>query len=571
MDLNISFYIKAAHGRISGLSTQFDEATLLFSPLNERFNLNIDFSDTYFSRLVNRSKDVDGSIVDIVQKKTVIAFYEKYFIKEIVPKLNPHTGHDWSKEIYNAIQTSFVISDIKRKEYIDLYKENEEGLFLAHTFMYCLSVSNRAKPMTSMDGAMATENDQSYLKQINDRLRSIEGNLPSKPINLGQMLSFNIPSENYNVSLTAKDPRHSFILRLKVAKNSLPDEYENFDSLFSYLVFSGKKLELPICSLDIYDYAQNLLRHIENKLFVGESTLLPDMYSAQYDDSAIPACPGVLFIQATGNTLPLELRNEYGETILPLYNYKIEREVQGDSIYASFTSDDDPHIVMSIIFKVPKIKKDITRSETTLKINIKNPSSSLDNIGYYSTLSKMKAAEKLTFYKCINKGAYTEFISTTSFASDNETLLDDSLKLLDFFKKVYKIEATYRTVFDVRDMKRDDAYFAEALYTIIDKGFVRLTNQNVTMKCTAEDTKVLRQLIKENKIVKWDSEFEYIQLFGKTITFHNEYNMCWVSNKISFKQNSATVLAEVAVIYKSGMIPSKTVEKELSSFKKAKN
>ena len=77
MDLNISFYIKAAHGRISGLSTQFDEATLLFSPLNERFNLNIDFSDTYFSRLVNRSKDVDGAIVDIVQKKTVIAFYEK--------------------------------------------------------------------------------------------------------------------------------------------------------------------------------------------------------------------------------------------------------------------------------------------------------------------------------------------------------------------------------------------------------------------------------------------------------------------------------------------------------------
>lgn len=144
MALNISFYLNSIHGKLNGVTTYLEEGRMLFDPFFFDFDIDVDFNDTYFSRLRNMDRNPDNRIVELIQNPEIITFFEKYFTDKIAPKLNPHIGMDLCTAILTELEENRTINDNTKKTYMSLYYNNEIGRFLAHTFMYSLSVPNKS-------------------------------------------------------------------------------------------------------------------------------------------------------------------------------------------------------------------------------------------------------------------------------------------------------------------------------------------------------------------------------------------------------------------------------------------
>lgn len=557
MTLDISFYLNSMHTRLKGITTQLAEATLLFSPFNDEFDVGIDFSDAYFSKLKSHKRDVDGVIRDIIQENSAIEYFEKYFEERVIPILNPHTGMDWPQEIYDAINISEELNIQKKRFFKDLFESNQIGKFLAQTFMYCLSTDNKKIPSSEI----TSSSSERQLLQINNKLDFIQSNLSTKTMSYASALSVDL-NDKYTVCLTAKDPKHAFRIHITVSKESLPQELSDFKALLSHLTFSGKALGLQVCSLDVTNSDGRLIKHVENSLFVGETYSLPVMYAMKYDESIMAECPGKVVIKADGNTIPLILRNEYDEVILPKYTYSIEREIRGDMVVATFYTEEDAHLRLSLVFTVPKHPKGDFKSDVKVNISVKDEHAVLDKIQYHTLLCKMHSSKILTFYK-VTENDYNTFIATNGFANDNKDLLEDCNKLLDFFKKVHQLELHYNTTFDVSTVTTGDAYYTETLYALMTKGIATVKNQVVNTNCEQEEVKRMRQLLKSHSPLKHTTTLDYVTLFNQTISFHDLYNMTWISSKIEFKSKSLRIEAETAILYEIGRFSEEAINQML--------
>ncbi|WP_026653686.1 hypothetical protein [Butyrivibrio proteoclasticus] len=544
MDLSISFYLEAVHNRLKGINTRFEEGGILFRPFNEEFNLDIDFSDTYFSRLRNKVKDVDGAIRDAIQRQEVIESFEKHFRKEIVPLLNPHTGLDFPKELYEAIRSSASISERQKQNYLNLYESDEIALFLAHSFMYCLSTDNRPRADSTISNA-----DRQYL-DLKGEFSTLKSLIQKEQMNCPTGISLEM-NDKYNISLTAKNPKDAFRIRIKVAKCSLLEEYPDFKSLLNQLAFSGEQIDFQICSFDVIDSNNRYIKHVENSLYTGETYTLPDFFVMKYDDSEVTSCPGKLIIKVDGNNIPLQLKNEYDEILLPTYNYRIERRKSGNEVIASFISDDDEHLAISLTLTIADGKITEKSVRTDFAISVKNEKSVLDRIQYYMLLSRMKEAKTLTFYKHSEQGT-SLFISTNGFFDDNKKQFETIENQLELLKRIRRLELYFNVSFDISEPTIGDEYCVEVLTNLIDKGIAIINNQTVNTRFESEeDVLQLKEQAKSNPVIKHYSNFCDIDLFQTKITFEDRYNIIWVSEKIKYYKKKIAAYADTAVIYDS--------------------
>ena len=558
MFFNISRYFSAITTRLTGINTEYEEDMLLFNSILEYRDLQIDTSNTYFSRLKNNSTDPDGAIRDAIQNKDVIAHVIDYFDTEIVPILNPHTGLDCCTDIINGLKEDDSINEHTFNSYIEMYNEDRIGEFLANTFMYALSKPNKYKNRASIKGPLLSQDGT--LDKILQTVEDIHA-VVSTPIHYTNSdLSLALSNE-YDLTYSAPTSSKAFRILITVGINSIPTESKDFKSVLDYITFSGKSVSLQVCEVCVEDYTGRELKRITNSLFVGERITLPIIHSMHYSETDFSYCPSNLLISPTNNHKILELRNSNGDILLPSMTYRLEREKTKECINASFISEEHNYLNIRINFSVPNKEFSYSEINTSISITLKHNGDTLCNIQYYDLLMKLSNSDGLTFYQVENQ-TISEFINAQGFTPTHNGLAIDSEGLLGLFKELYFIEKHFNIKFDTSEFTQDNIYHAQILYRLLKEKKVITGSQSLSMEYDPEVIKTvnLENIDKEPLMV--DCSFDNITVFDQNIVLPERYHMRWFSRDISLlPNNQAKINAYATVIYEYGSISENEIQR----------
>jgi len=558
MIFNISRYFSAITNRFTNISTEYAEDMFLFDSILSYCDLGIDVSNTYFSRLKNNNSEVDGSIRDAIQRDDVIKHVLEYFSNMVVPKLNPHTGLDSCTDIIRFMNEDATMNERTREKYVKLYENEKYGEFLANTFLYALSRKNKISKNPEPE---YLDSNACYLL-LNKIHNNTEMLMSKSFINIDSDLSLAL-SNQYDLSYTAKKKEDAFSIVINVSVDSIPRECSNFKSLLDFIMFSGKAISLKVYDITVYDSHGNKIDYIFNSLMVVKTVTLPTIHSMRYDKSDFRSCPAELTIKSMNNTKMLELRNDFGEVILPFMSYQIERNQDKDSISAHFVTYENEYLNIGLHFQRPKRNCDIKDHQTTITVTLKNPNSTKCNIQYYELLTKLNEATGSSFFQKDGNSS-SEFIHTQGFTPTYKDGAPIHAKdYLDLFKEFYYIENILGIEFDVSEFSKENIYYAQLLYRLLKDKKVITKEQVMTVDY---DPNVMNNInlegIKDSPIMV-DCEFTNISVFNQFIEFKDKYHMRWFSKNITLlPDNKAQINAYATVIYELGQYS----EEELQAF-----
>lgn len=88
------------------------------------------------SRIVNQIDPVPDGIKQASMQQPVIDGVVKYFKEIVAPDLNPHLIEETIGKIVQLISIDVSIPESKKKKLMALYGSRDEGIFLAHVFLY---------------------------------------------------------------------------------------------------------------------------------------------------------------------------------------------------------------------------------------------------------------------------------------------------------------------------------------------------------------------------------------------------------------------------------------------------
>ena len=548
MALDISFFLHAAHKKLTGYNSYFKEASLFFAPFTEEYGFEIDFGDTYFGNLRSKLRNVDGRIGKLIENKEVVKYFEKYFENKVIPVLNIHSGMNFISEILKEIKkTDSEMNEPKRDSLINLYEQQQYGKFLAQSFLYALSIPNRKR--TSLSKPHDDQAIDPVYQSLLSKMEQLESGLNVNP----SPSDFKIAvSDKYDISYTAKDPKDAFLMQIFIDKKSLPTECEDIGSLFRFLIFSGKPQELRIVGIHIKTADGELIKRIDNSLFVGEKVAFPVIKTLKYDTSEVPSCPGIMVIKAKNELKGLEMRDEQGNILLSMRRYRVEREKSNKRILASFISDEDKYLTIKINFDVQEKPMDIMSGSTSMSIIRKDNTSVICNLQYFELLQKMTLSGHLLFYRD-NNGNSSPFISA-QFTESTDPVMPDVQKMILILQRLYHIEQHFKVTFDISDFTEGNLYYAQILYQMITDGRATIHSQTMQVNYSPDEVDELDDLIKNGSAIMLDSNLESITVFDQVIRFYDEYMIRWYSDEINQNEDgSVTVLARSSTIYRAGV------------------
>ena len=535
---------------------------MLFDPIYYDYDIDVDFNDTYFSRLRNMERNPDHRIVELIQRPEVIASFEKYFTEVVSPKLNPHIGMDLCTAILTELEENRTINDNTKKSYMNLYYNNEIGPFLAHTFMYSLSVPNK-----STTELVKTE----IPSDITDIIAAISNQMDAQTETILNAIRYTNSdvslylNDNYSISYAAKRPGDAFRMLIYVTKSSFPEDCSDFNSLLGYVLFSGKPVELQVQRIQVTTPEGRVLEDTYNRLIDAETVLLPELRTLCYDKSAFPACPSSIIISSTCNTKELELRNSQGDTLFPQSLYRIERERIGNRIRTSFILEDDDYMDLRFLLEVPQKPRKNMRVKSSMSLTMKNNSSVICNIRYYDLLLKMGKTDKLSLFSCENQDMIP-FLSFNDFARNNELIVSDAEGLLSLFHKLYKIEDYFGGRFDISDFSQSNVYYAQVLYQLSTTGKVSLGKQTLKMNYFPEKEDTIREYSLNQTPAKYDSSFDGVKLFDQYIDLSDKYHIRWYSHEIDILEDHiAKVHSIKTILYDPEMYDDADLDGEVDS------
>ncbi|MBR4529309.1 MAG: hypothetical protein IKO80_03410 [Lachnospiraceae bacterium] len=545
MALNISFYLNAIHGKLKRIHTYLKEGELLFAPFYQEFDIELDLSDTYFTRLRKRERNPEQKIIDVIEKNEVITFFEEYFAKIIVPALNPHTGMDICTIILHELEENKNINENTKNRYYDLYNSGKTGAFLADIFLYSLSVQNKFSAGLRMSDQAPLCSDYAVLSCP---VYSAQQDLLAVIQNISPQLSFSM-SGKYNVSYTAKNTEHAFRMHVFVTKDSFPDDYPSFNSLLGYVLFSGKSVDLQVQTVRILSPDGNILQETHNSLIIGDTVMLPELRVPQYDHSDFSICPSSITISSLNNRKTLELRDSLGDILIPWSTYKIEREHYKNRTRAIFILENDDYLDLRLTIDAPLKPRKHVKIKTSISLTMKDRHSTLCNIRYFDVLSKMGKADNITLFSNADKDV-APFLSFSGFLQNNETDGSNIEDLLRLFHQLYRIEDHLGLKFEIDELTQADAYFIQILYHLITKGKIILGQQTLLLDCAYKPEESLQSCNSGQQPVIYDSPYTGVNILGRRIDLSEMYRIRWSPSVVDIEDNNKrTVLSSNTILY----------------------
>lgn len=148
-ELNMSSYIQTLQSGLLTHDKQEAAGIFLLSAINDQEYVGEhgyrtdNLSSKKISNLVSRKDPVPDGIRQASAVPEVIEATIAYFENKVVPDLNPHLKEDTLGKLAKIIQDDQSIPERKKQKLIALYDAEEDGKFLAETFLYALNKPNK--------------------------------------------------------------------------------------------------------------------------------------------------------------------------------------------------------------------------------------------------------------------------------------------------------------------------------------------------------------------------------------------------------------------------------------------
>ena len=148
-ELNMSSYIQTLQSGLLTHDKQEAAGVFLLSSINDQEYVGDhgyrtdNLSSKKISKLVSRQDPVPDGIRQASAVKEVMEKTIAYFESKVVPDLNPHLKEDTLEKLKKIISEDPSIPERKKQKLIALYDAEEDGRFLAETFLYALNRPNK--------------------------------------------------------------------------------------------------------------------------------------------------------------------------------------------------------------------------------------------------------------------------------------------------------------------------------------------------------------------------------------------------------------------------------------------
>ena len=142
-EFNISAFIKTMQSGLAEEKKQEAAGRLLLNSVAQQSCVHVDVDGKMVTNLVKRNADVHEAIKTAAARQDVIATAIKYFEDEVDSKLNVHTIEDACEDLIKLLENDKSVAVSKKQSLEALCRAGEINKFLAMSFLYAVSRSNK--------------------------------------------------------------------------------------------------------------------------------------------------------------------------------------------------------------------------------------------------------------------------------------------------------------------------------------------------------------------------------------------------------------------------------------------
>lgn len=312
--LNFATYAKTIKKGMCNATNIEVTKLLLDFIVNEETVLNKEgdqyhINNYYVNKWINQHTDIPATIKKAASCPKIISKSEDYFDNIVINTLSPQMELDTYSTLLKLIKNDTTMSNHIKNNLINLYKDNELGKFLSHTFLYALQKNNKT---SHKKNKLLQEDDEtksitySFIEDNLNKLNEIYNKFPS-PEKLEPPARLEDHEMTYALELLAAYADKEGVLEIsKEDLKKYPKYYKNFQRqrTYYYAAESIRQLteyvfcadEFKILKSETLDAIIETYEDDYENGFIRLNEVLKHVSKIQLNESILTKIPGCLNI-----------------------------------------------------------------------------------------------------------------------------------------------------------------------------------------------------------------------------------------------------------------------------------
>jgi hypothetical protein len=332
-----------------------------------------------------------------------------------------------------------------------------------------------------------------------------------------------INTNDYNVTLTAKNINSSFSISMSVQYSSLISNFDDCISYLSYLNFTGQVDTVKVTDLLIKGSCNETIREFHDSEYDGPKIKLVDWYVKTLTENDLQYLKNAIEfnfqIVPELKTLEIDLEDEHGECIIQNLKQGINREILPDNKLKVTLVDlrNNSPIKVKFVYTY----EGTTIVESNIELFVENIESAKVRL-QEDLLFKHFRDSKYLKIRNSNTGEYVGKFSGVSISKTENTLENE----IAFYNKIVEIEDYFETKFILPNpICSDDYNNVQILFNTIKDGFFILNGGEYIFSNSSISEKITEDSQSHNHILIYC--YPEIELFDKG-DLNSDDSIVWI-------------------------------------------